>query len=220
MGVANPGRSRVLHQSPEDSLVARHRAGMRGGGRGAGAGLAHLQHGHPDATLGADRKGLRQSGAVAVLLQEESDRSDSLPASQRRQPVAGVQHRLVARGDQRVKVDPAPRADRIDGEVPALGDHPHRTGAELRHRVSPERRPGRYGDHPVAVRAAERDPCPGGDLLQLALEFGSARCLAEPGGDDDRSAATALGRLGERGRDLGGWNCEDDRVHRLRQIRR
>src|SRR5262249_58294853 len=76
--VTDPGRSSFLHQRAECPLVTRDRTGMSGSSLRAGTRLAHLQHRHAYAALGAERERLRQPRTVAVLLEEERDRADAV----------------------------------------------------------------------------------------------------------------------------------------------
>ena len=84
----------------------------------------------------------------------------------RRQPVAGVEHRLVAGGEDRVVADPAARAERVDGDVAALGDHRHaaRAPAERPSRPTsaPASRPRRCRSRSGRTAAARRPAPPRG----------------------------------------------------------
>ena len=91
---------------------------------------------------------------------------------------------------------PAPRAERVHGDVAALGDHRHRAGLERRPGRSPQiAARARDRDDPVAVRAADREVVGERDLAQLGLERAAGLDLAEPGREHDRAAAAALGGL-------------------------
>ena len=149
--------------------------------------------------------------------------TERTPSPRRERPRAsrGVEHRLVAGRDERVEVDPAPGADRVDGEVPALGDHRHGARARSSGTESPQS---------GARAATEMTPLPLGPQSGSPPARATSRSsrsssrpvwrLAEARGEDDRAAAAALGRLGEGRRDLGRGDREDHRVDRLREVRR
>ena len=62
VGVGRPRRAGLLDERAEDAMVAGHRAGVRGRGRGAHRGRADLQHRDPDARVRARRQ-RRRTGA-------------------------------------------------------------------------------------------------------------------------------------------------------------
>ena len=156
MHVARPGGARLLDQRAEDALVAGEGAGVRGGSRGAGRRGADLEHGDPDAALGARRERLGQAGAVAVALEVEGDRAELLLAAQGLDPAGRIDgHRVAARHDG-VEAQPAARVQGVHGDVAALRDERHAPWLEGPQRVAPEGGALVQSHDPVAVRAAQR----------------------------------------------------------------
>ena len=84
--VLGPGRAGLLDERAEHALVAGDGARVRRRGGRAGARLAHLQHRHADAALGALRQRLAQARAVAVALEVERDRAHA-PRRARARPI-------------------------------------------------------------------------------------------------------------------------------------
>ncbi len=148
-----------------------------------------------------------------------TERTPSEPA-QGAEPVARVADRLVAGRDDGVEADPAPRAERVDGDVAALGDHRDAPGPQRLDRVAPQRGAGVEADDAVAVRPADGQGAGERRLAQLALEPAAGLDLAEAGGDDDRAAAAERRRLGDHRGDPGGRDRDGDRVDGARAARR
>ena len=114
--------------------------------------------------------------------------------------------------------DPAPGAEGVDGQVAALRDQRHTSGAERLHRVAPHRRSRGDRHHPVAVWAADRQPPGQGAIAKLTLQLAAGCDLAEPGREHDRSPAPPAHRVGDRRRDLCGRDRDHHRVDRLRKV--
>ena len=124
-----------------------------------------LEHRDPDPALGAVGQSAGELRAVAVGLEEQGDRADAVRSRERRQPVARVEHRLVAGRDHGVEADAAARAERVDGDVAALGDHRHAAGLE---------RAGTESPHSGARAATATTPLPFGP--QTGSPASSAAC--------------------------------------------
>ena len=160
--------------------------------------------------------------AVAVGLEEQRDRAHARRA--RRGPRASRWRRadrLVAGRDHGVEADPAARAERVDGDVAALGDHRRRrpgssAGTESPHIARPRRRRRR-----CRCRSGRRpgSPCARATPRAAPLEPAARLDLAEAGGEDDRAAAAALGRLGDhRSATAAAGIATTTRVDRLGQV--
>jgi hypothetical protein len=85
------------------------------------------------------------------------------------QPVAGVDDGLVAARDDGVQAQAAPRRQRVDGDVAALGDDRDVAGLARHERVAPQRRPIVQRHDPVAVGPADREVVAGGRGAQRLL---------------------------------------------------
>ncbi len=216
--VGGPGAPGLLDQRAKDPLVTGERAGVCRGGPGAGRRRTDLKHRNPGLALRAFGQSTGELGAVPIGLEEHGNRSDAVRLREGRQPIARVEHRLVAGRDERVEADPAARADRVDRDVAALRDHRHAAGLEDRYRVAPQRCAGADGDHAVAVRAADGEADVERLRAQLGLELAAGIDLTEARGEHDRAAATPRGDLPDQWRHAGGRNRDHDRVHGLRQI--
>ena len=103
--VLGPCRARLLDERAEDALVAGHRAGVRGRGRRSGRRLAHLQHRHAHAALGAVGERVAQERAVAVRLQVQRDRAHAVVARERGRPLGRVHRDRVPARDHRVEAE-------------------------------------------------------------------------------------------------------------------
>ena len=115
-------------------------------------------------------------------------------------------------------IDPATRADRVDGEIAALGDQRHAAGHERLDRVAPERCQPCNGDDAVAVGPADRQPAVQSAFAQLPLELHPRLDLPEPRGEHDRPSAAALDRVADRRRHAGRRDRNDHRVNGLGQL--
>jgi hypothetical protein len=135
--VVRPGAAGLLDESPKRRVVAGHRTGVRGRGARPRRRGAHLEHGDRNAGISAARQRLAQARAVAVGLQEQRDRAHAVALGQRRQPVAGVDHGLVAARDDGVQPQSAPCGQRVDRHVAALRDDGDVTGLARNERVAP-----------------------------------------------------------------------------------
>ena len=195
------------------------------GRRGARAGLrgARLQHRDADAALGAARQRLGEPLAVAVLLQEHRDRAHSVALAEGGEPVARVERRLVAGGEDRVVPDPPSGAERVDGDVPALRDHRHAARARAEQPSRPTSAPasrtatmplpfGPQTGQPAAPSAASRSSPLELDALR---DLAEARPRARPRRRSRAAAASAI-TLGHRGR----RDRDDHGVHRALAGRR
>ena len=115
-----------------------------------GARGARLEHGDADARVRAALQRRAPARAVAVGLQVQRDRAHAVALGDRGEEVRGVEHRLVAARDDRVQPQPAPRGERVDGDVAALRDQRDRARLARHEHVAPQR---------DAIRAARRSRC-------------------------------------------------------------
>ena len=169
MRVLGPRGAELLEQRSEDALVAGQRAGVGDRGRRARPRPAGLEHRHADPR----RRGLLQRRApalaVAVGLQIQGHAAHAVALAQRVEEVRGVEHGLVAAGDDGVQPQPAARGERVDRDVAGLRDQRDRAGLARLDRVAPERDAVGQRDDPVAVRPAHRQPVGGDDQPRLQV---------------------------------------------------
>ena len=213
--VVRPGRAGLLDERAEHALVARERAGVGGGGRGARRGGAHLQDHDGHVALRRARQRLREARAVAVGLEEQGDRADLLVGDERREQRGGIEHGLVADRRHGVEVQAAPDCERVDGHVPALRDQRHPPGRPRHERVAPERGRAVERDEPVAVGPEQGHPVR--SRHQVGLERRRAR-LGEARREHDGGAAAAPGGSADHVRDAVRRGRDNDRVDRLGQV--
>ncbi len=178
-----------------------------------------LQHRDADPALGAAGQRPRQSGPVAVRLEEERDRAHSVEPGHRVDPVAGVEDGLVPGRDDGVEADPAARAEGVDREVPALGDQrdaalvqrappsPPRAGARGPTEMIPlQLGPQTGSPRPRAISASSRSS---GSLASTSPKP-AERTMAPPQPRSIASASTAATPAA--------GIADDHRVHRLGQL--
>ena len=203
-------------------MVAGDRAGVGGRRRGARGRRARLEHGDADARARRSAASASHSSAPSPSSSRNSaiERTSALggerpqPAARRRPPPRCRYETTVC------SAQPAPRGERVDGEVAALGDD--RDGAGLG--ASPACRPtsprGRADRHDaVAVRAAHRQ-------LVAAARPRAARPPAPPRRRPRRSRPTSTtappqprrARRLDRARHGGGRDRDDDGVDGLGQV--
>ena len=169
--------------------------------------------------VGAQRQRLAQPRAVAVALQEERDRAHAVALGEAREPVAGVDDGLVAARDHRVQAQPAPRRQRVDGEVAALRDErdvarPRRGTSASPHsaaRACSATSPSQLGPHTGSAWRRGRG-------AQRGLQARAVGRLAEARRVDDRAAAAARAGLLDHLGHAGGRDRDDDRVDGLGQV--
>ena len=171
----------AAHAAPASSTSARNTrwspatapvcAAAAAAPRGRGA---DLEHRDADALVGAHGERLAQPRAVAVGLDEQRDRAHAAVAREVLDPVRRRDHRLVAARDRRVQPQPAPRGERVDHEVAALGDErdvaglaapparrptaPPASGARSARRSSARRPAATTASPPRAARASSGTP--------------------------------------------------------------
>ena len=202
-GSVGPRRAGLLDERAEHAVVAGHRAGVRRRGGGAHRRRADLQHRDPDARVRAGRQRVAQAGAVAGVLDQQRDRAHLRLGGQVLEVVRRRQHRLVPARDRGVQPQPAPRRERVDGEVAALR-HERDVARLLRHqRVAPQRRAGVESDQAVAVGTADGERVAERRGAELSLERAPRRRgpavargrFAEARGIDDGAAASERARF-------------------------
>ena len=209
---ASSTRARNTRWSPASG------AGVRRRGRGAGLRGPDLEHGDPD------RPSAQRASAAASRAPSPSDSRNSATeptpsrSHERREPVAGVEDRLVAGRDDRVEADPAARAERVDGDVAALGDHRHAAGLERRRPSPPQRRaratatiPLPFGPHTGSPPAAAASRSSRSSSRPASISPKPAASTTAP--PQPRSAASAI-TAGTAGR----GDRDDDGVDRLREV--
>ncbi len=217
MHVLGPRAARLLDERAEHPLIAGQRARVRGRGSRPGLRRADLQDRHADVALRSAGEGARKAGAVAVGLEEQRDGADVVVLDERVQERAGVEHRLVADGRDRVPAQSAPERQRVHGDVPALRDQRDPAGGARHEDVAPQRGTGVERDEPVAVRPDDRERKLRRRVAQLGLQRVRAR-LGEPRREhDERAAAAPPGRAHDFGHTRGG-DRDDHRVGRLGQV--
>ena len=190
--------------APASSTSARNtrwspatRAGVRGRGRRARGRLAHLQHRHAHAALGALRQRLAQERAVAVALEVERRSSRTLVvAGELAHPVGRVHHRRRCRTRRRCG-SAAPRrpGQRVHRHVAALRHQRHGSRLERRAARRPTSRAPEQRHDAVPVRAAHGQRVAQRDLAQPPLVLDAQRHLAEARAVHDGAAAAERARL-------------------------